>query len=368
MTHCRNEDWTAAAARWGAFWKGECLDRPPAVVFAWDAEAAKPPAARSLEERYTSPEYLARRTRHVLRHTHHLGDAPAIARLDLGPVCGARLFGGIPEYAANTIWHHPVASGVEALRERLAAEAPGEEERRFAELEAQFRFPLEAGIEDALPAIPDLGGPVDILASLVGSESLCLDMLAEPGLVAETLDVVAARFNRFAVRMLERFAPAPSDWLNLYAPEGYFTIGEDITAMISPGLVRDLVAPAVRRALRGLPNPVFHFHSGALPTLEALLEIPDIRLLQWTSDPNHMTNPPVRYFEAIGKILDAGKLFFLYIDPDHIEAFAGAFPRERVAFGFNAASPAHGREIVARLANAYRLSPGRGNLMTGIAT
>jgi hypothetical protein len=96
----RNEDWTVAAARWGAFWKGECLDRPPAVVFAWDAEAAKPPDARSLEERYTSAEYLARRTRHDLRYTHHLGDVPAIARLDLGPVCGARLFGGVPEYAA----------------------------------------------------------------------------------------------------------------------------------------------------------------------------------------------------------------------------------------------------------------------------
>jgi len=355
MRRYRNDDWDAACQRWADFWAMAEVDRPVAVIFSWDAALKDAPPARDLEQRWTDPDYLLRRARHDLAHTHFLGENFAQVRLDYGPASATRLFGARPEYGAGTIWHHPVADCLpEALALMKAAEPLVEGRiREYLAPFSLFRRPEFADL-DALPSIPDAGGPVDTVSLLTGSEAFCADLLIEPEAAAEALAISGGVFNRLARAITREAGPESSDWLSLYCAEGYWTVGEDMTALVSPAIVRECFTPVLRTSLAGLKNVVFHWHTGAMPTLEAVLEIPEIAVLQWTSDINHMTNPPVNHLDRIAKIIDAGKRLFVYIEPEHIEAFARRFPARGIAFGFNARSPEHGREILRQLEAAYR--------------
>lgn len=355
MRRYRNDDWSEACQRWANFWSMSEVDRPVAVIFAWDEALKDAPPARDLEQRWTDPDYLLRRARHDLAHTHFLGENFAQVRLDYGPGSATRLFGARPEYGARTIWHHPVAA---CLTEALALmkEAEPLVEGRIREYLAPFslfRRPEFAEL-DALPSIPDAGGPVDTVSLLTGSETFCTDLLLEPEAAAEALAISGRVFNRLAHAISREAGPESSDWLSLYCAEGYWTVGEDMTALVSPDMVREHFIPALSASLAGLENIVFHWHTGAMPTLEAVLDMPEIDVLQWTSDINHKTNPPVNHLDRIAKVIDAGKRLFVYIEPEHIEAFARRFPARGIAFGFNARSPEHGREILRRLETAYR--------------
>ena len=355
MKRYRNDDWEAARQRWANFWAMADVDRPAAVIFAWDDAVKLAPPARDLEHRWTDPDYLLRRARHVLDHTHFLGENFAQVRLDYGPASATRLFGATPEYGANTIWHHPVA---EHLPEALALMKAAQPlvERRIREYLAPFslfRRPEFADL-DALPAIPDAGGAVDTVSLLTGSETFCTDLLLESEAADEALTLAAQAYNRLAHAICRETGPECSDWLSLYCAEGYWTVGEDMTALVSPAVVRDRFVPAIRASLAGLKNVVFHWHTGAMQTLDAVLAMPEVAVLQWTSDVNHMTNPPVNHLDNIAKIIDAGKRLFVYIDPEHIEAFARRFPARGIAFGFNARSREHGGEILRQLEAAYR--------------
>ena len=119
-------------------------------------------------------------------------------------------------------------------------------------------------------------------------------------------------------------------------------------------MVREFFVPAIRTATQGVDNLIFHWHTGAMNTLDAILEMDDVSVLQWTSDVNHLTNPPTDHLATIKRIIDAGKRLFVYIDPSHIDAFARAFPADGVAFGFNADSVEHGEQILRHLEAAYR--------------
>jgi hypothetical protein len=355
MRRYHNDDWDAARQRWADFWAMTEVDRPAAVIFAWDDAFKHAPTARNLEQRWTDPDYLLRRAWHDLAHTHFLGENFAQVRLNYGPASATRLFGARPDFGASTIWHHPVATCLpEALALMKAAEPIVD--RRIREYLAPFslfRRPDFADL-DALPSIPDAGGPVDTVSLLTGSETFCADLLLEPEAADEALALAAQTYNRLAHAISRETGTESSDWLSLYCAEGYWTVGEDMTALVSPAVVRDRFVPALRAGLSCLKNVVFHWHTGAMPTLDALLAMPEIAVLQWTSDINHMTNPPVNHIESIAKIIDAGKRLFVYIEPEHIEAFARRFPARGIAFGFNARSREHGREILRQLEAAYR--------------
>ena len=356
MKRYGNKDWDAAKQRWAAYWSGSKTDRPVAVIFAWDDPNRKPPPFKSLEQKYTDIEYLRTAAERQLENTHCLGENFATVRLNLGPVCLARVFGSQPGYGDTTIWHNEIAGSVPDALALMTAD-PSAVDRRLDDMMGLFSFFDRIGLDslDALPACPDLGGPVDTVMQLVGSSQFCADIVSEPDACVSAIDISAARYNQAAKRLVERLGPRSSDWLNLYCDDGYFTIGEDISAMISPRMVRRFVVPALNKALDGVsPNVVFHWHSGAMKTLDAFLEMDAVSVLQWTSDINHMLNPPSTHLDEIRKIMDAGKKLFVYIEPDEIPAFAAAFPAENIAFGFNAKRPEDGEKIIRQLESAYK--------------
>jgi hypothetical protein len=121
-----------------------------------------------------------------------------------------------------------------------------------------FRRPEFADL-DALPSIPDAGGPVDTVSLLTGSESFCADLLIEPEAAAEALAISGGVFNRLARAITREVGPESSDWLSLYCAEGYWTVGEDMTALVSPTIVRECFTPHQSRRPEERRVPLAHW-------------------------------------------------------------------------------------------------------------
>jgi len=307
-------DWECARQRFLAWWQGEVIDRVAMSVRAPNGTPPRPVAEPGEPWRiHGDPDYVVARWESSFAATYFAAEAFPCPTLLIGYA-----FMGTPvSYAPHTIWLHPVID--DPWRDLPVFDTTGPAWRR---LEAVVHAMVEAGRGRWLTAFPTVPLPSDLLAGLRGNERLCLDMIDRPEWVALAMDYLAGvclRAYGEIATWLDTDRLGSSSWLPLWSPGRSVTLQCDFSCLIGAAMFRRFIVPEQRTLARWLDNCIYHLDGpGAIHHLDALLEVPEIRGLQWV--PGAGAPPPLEWLPLLRRIQDAGKLL-------HISIAAADVPR-----------------------------------------
>ena len=118
--------------------------------------------------------------------------------------------------------------------------------------------------------ITDLGGNLDIAASLRGTQNLLFDLTDYP----ERVKNVTAKVNELWFRyyeelagIIQKYARGTSSWMNIWCPGRWYPLQCDFSAMISPEMFEELAAPYLAEQCRRLDHSIFHLDGpGEIPS------------------------------------------------------------------------------------------------------
>ena len=224
------------------------------------------------------------------------------------PVITSALWGAEMNFAPNTVWCDPIYHDVSRWHEFLKT-PPNFGTFYWQIVEQMTEYALSIADGRFLVGITDLHGNYDILASLRGSEELCVDMIEEPQLVAAAAMHAARGFNEAFRRQWAQISPKQNVgtcWTPVYHPGPAFVPSCDFWCMVSPKMGRELVLPSIVEEMRLLERSIFHLDGPqALPQLDALLGLPNLNAVQWIYGAGQ--EPAGKWLDVYRKIVAAGK-------------------------------------------------------------
>jgi 5-methyltetrahydrofolate--homocysteine methyltransferase len=308
-------DWQRTERNWTAWWRGE-TDRPMIVL-----EAMRNPAF-SLS---TWNEHLTRRP--LTQPAEQIVDAldPQFAALELygdafpkwwpnfGPGIVAAFLGSQVDASTGTTWFHPGDLSLASAELEYSRDTPWWQRVEEVTRAGQARWGTSAVIGHT-----DLGGNLDILASLRGTQQLLLDLFDAPQHVERLLWQITRLWLRYYDAFAELVTPTnrgASGWAPLWFPSRGYMLQSDFSFMISPAMFERLVMPDLIACCDALDYAFYHLDGkGEIKHLDMLLSITRLRGIQWI--PGDGAPPAEEWLPLLKRIRDAGKLCQVYVTLD----------------------------------------------------
>ncbi len=252
-----------------------------------------------------SPAELVEKTRtSVAWHAASVDDRVPTAQVEYGTGFLTALAGGQFHADNHTAWTIPVAESCAAVR---VAEFDEGQPLWQGFLE-RLRALRDAGIDEAILCQADMTGPTDILAGLVGTEQLCLDMATDPDSVQRALADCTRLWlavQAAQVREIGLSAGGSACGFRLWLPGVGSMWSEDFTALIGPDMFERFARPCDAAMAQALDSSIMHIHSAGGRNLEVLAGIDALTGVEISNDPN---GPPLEQLVAWGRMLQqAGK-------------------------------------------------------------
>ncbi|HHY86886.1 MAG TPA: hypothetical protein GYA07_15325 [Verrucomicrobia bacterium] len=308
-------NWEETKQRFVRWWNREGL-----VVGMWGApetgrpvhEVAEPPAVpATIEERYCDAAYRAAENHYRLSRSVFPLDVLPMANTDLGPGSLALFLGSRPDFAEDTVWFHPCMEH-EAEPEKLPPLRFDPGNPWWKRTEEIVRRCAELARGKYLVGCPDLIENVDVLSSLRGAQTLCLDMIERPGWVEQKVreinQVWFEAYQRiYDIIRLEDGGAAFGAFF-LWGPGKTAKLQCDSSAMFSPAMFKRFVVPALTEQCDWLDYSLYHLDgTQAMKHLDALLAIESLDAIEWTPQAGIETGGNRRWYDLYRRILGAGK-------------------------------------------------------------
>ncbi|MCS7017422.1 MAG: hypothetical protein NZM42_15065, partial [Gemmatales bacterium] len=230
-------DWERIAHDWSAWWEGD-LKRPMIVLECIERRNAYDPhCAATFLSNYAldAPiEPILDQFVPRLENTHWLGDSFPRFWPNFGPGIVAAFTGKVDVRPAwDTTWFTP-RQVVPITDLHVEAEADNPWQQR---VETITRAAVERWGNQLAIGLTDLGGNLDILASLRDTKQLLIDLVKAPDeidrLVSETTRLWLDCFDRLC-RIIEPVGRGVSCWGPLWSPGRGYMLQSDFAYMISP--------------------------------------------------------------------------------------------------------------------------------------
>ena len=313
------------AKRYDAFWQRGAIDRF-LTYLAVGKHPSKPPRQVGMsDEEYIKQKWdnIELRTevsnKHCSTNNYYL-DAFPRQFINFGPGSLAPSIGGNYQFALDTVWfdRNPVIT--DWKNPPTLAFDP--EDDLWKKTLAFTDGILKSGISHA--SIADLGGSLDIVASLRGTESLLYDLYDYPDEVKAASRRVTELWKHAYTLLADRTAPyqeGTSSWMPLWCRERYSPLQCDFSVMLSPDMFEEFVLPDLIDLTEFLDHSVYHMDGiGEIPHLDHLLSIPRLDAIQWTPGAGIGDPGDERWFEMYQKIQAAGKGLVLFVGkPELVE-------------------------------------------------
>jgi hypothetical protein len=163
--------------------------------------------------------------------------------------------------------------------------------------------------------ITDLGGNLDILASLRGSQQLLVDMLDCPDEVEAATQQITGLWLRYYTglhEIIQRNGRGTTPWAPIWSPGRCYMLQSDFSAMISPKMFERFVLPDLTTCCQALDFSFYHMDGkGQIPHLEMLLSIESLHGVQWI--PGDGQPPPQVWLPLLARVRRSGKLCQLFV-------------------------------------------------------
>jgi 5-methyltetrahydrofolate--homocysteine methyltransferase len=159
--------------------------------------------------------------------------------------------------------------------------------------------------------MPDLGGTLDVLASLRGSENLLMDLYDHPEEIKRLVKETGRLWKKFydEIVALSGDKHTYTDWTNIPSRTSSYILQSDFVYMIGREMFDEFALPELNERCMELERPTYHLDGpGQLPHLASLLAIENLKMVQWV--PGDGTIPVGDWGEVHCQIMDAGKLLF----------------------------------------------------------
>lgn len=320
------------ARRLEAWWAGECLDRP-VFLAAYNGNPARP-ITRRLELLHQPEKWLEAKRADVAQ-TRYVGDAIPHIRADFGPVLLGPMLGGSLEFGADTGWTHAFIND----DWRNAPDWVLREDNPWWRLLCHL---TELVAEDArgnyVVCTPDLGGSADVLLNLRGPENLCVDVMVQPEFIRDQIDAIYPAWREAFTGLYRRAMQAGSGlfhWLCLWSSRPYMVPACDFNYLISPEVFNSVCLPDIVRQAATVGRAVFHLDgSGAARHIDALLDVPDIKAIQFT--PGEGTPSALPWVDMFKKIQSKGKSVLIFAPAGEVLTLCDELRPEGLAFSVTA--------------------------------
>ncbi len=248
-----------------------------------------------------------------LEATHFLGDAFPRFWPNFGPGIVAAFAGAGLRAAPDTTWFSPV-DGVKIadLQAKMQVENPWWQHVIAVTQAAVGRWGQQLSI-----GFTDLGGNLDIVAHLCGTQSLLMDLVDNPREVVRLVDET----HRLWISCYDRLYDITcrgrgiTCWGPCWSPTSGYLLQSDFSYMISPQMYERFVLPDISACCDDLDYPFYHLDGkGQLPHLDMLLSLKRLRGIQWVPGDGQ---PQAEYWLAlIQRIRNSGKLCQVYVSAE----------------------------------------------------
>jgi 5-methyltetrahydrofolate--homocysteine methyltransferase len=310
-------DWERVERDWAAWWAGE-LDRPLVILHGIEPdEDGNVPEVHHFTSNYPldmPADEVIDRYQAYLEALRFYGDAWPKWWPNFGPGIVAGFLGARVHSVPETVWFEPAELiPIEDIHPRYDPDNIWW--RRVKEL---TRLAVERWGDRVSVAHTDLGGNLDILASLRTTERLLLDLYDAPEEVERLVGEITQLWLRYYDELYEIIRQAgrgTTPWATIWSPGRCYMLQCDFSYMISPQMFERFVLPDLAACCDALDHGFYHLDGkGQIPHLDMLLSLERLRGIQWI--PGEGSPPPEQWLPLLKRIRDAGKLCQLYVTPE----------------------------------------------------
>ena len=262
-------------------WWNNDNQNPVIVMTSWDgAPPAKIPENPE-EIWFDFPSRLAREL-YTLEHTVYLEDAFPYLFVNFGPGILGACMGGKYAYDRETFWFtEPVLENLEEIHQFRI-----QENNFWWRIVLDYTdFVLKQARGRYLVSLTDIGGGMDILAGLRGTERLLLDLVNDPTNVRKALEVIYEEWWNMFKALTQRILDAQGGivcWNGIYADGPSYILQNDFSCMISPQHFCQFDLPFLQEIADRIPYCMYHLDGpGAVRHIDALLKIEGLKAIQW---------------------------------------------------------------------------------------
>ncbi|MGC8780095.1 MAG: hypothetical protein ACP5UQ_04435 [Anaerolineae bacterium] len=315
--HFTPEDWQRVERDTMAWWAGE-LERPLVYLTGTDPVALPKPFNYQSNYPLDMPaDAVVDLYAPYLAATHYYGDAFPWFWINFGPGIVAGFLGANVHSVSEpseTVWFTP-AREIPIAELDVAYDADNVWWRRVRDLTAAF----VARYGDLLQVShTDLGGNLDILASLRTTAGLLFDVTEQPEHVLRLVRRITDLWLRYYDELDAIIRPAcrgTSCWTPIWSTGKTYMLQCDFSYMISPRMFERFVLPDLIACCEHLDHGFYHLDGkGEIPHLDLLLAIPRLRGIQWI--PGDGQPPPDQWLPLLKRIRDGGKLCQVFVRPE----------------------------------------------------
>jgi 5-methyltetrahydrofolate--homocysteine methyltransferase len=314
------DDWRRVEQTWNAWWEGE-LERPIVII-----EDIVEPAGitisniHNLGQPITSfpleqpVEEILDYYQIRLEAKRFHGDAWPRWFPNLGPGIVAGFLGARVRSTPTTVWFEPVEQ-VAIGDLRLAFNSDNLWWQRVQQL---TRLAVARWDDRVVVAHTDLGGNLDILASLLTAQQLLFDLIDHPDEVSRLVGEITGLWLRYydeLSKIIQSVGRGTTPWATIWSPDRCYMFQSDFAAMISPRMFEQFVMPDLEACCAAVEHSFYHLDGkGQIPHVDLLLSLGRLDGIQWI--PGTGAPPPEEWLELLKRFRDAGKLCQLYVSPE----------------------------------------------------
>ncbi len=319
--------WPEVQQSWQDWWDGR-LDRPLVMYETYQPgwKARNPNAPERPTWTYAGKFALDMPVDSVLDHYQaaleaalFFGDSIPKYYVNFGPGVLAAFLGAACQLSPETAWFSPPqdAEGRSWEQIPLAEINPSIDETHPLWLRvcaltesAARRWKGQVAI-----GMTDLGGNLDVLASLIGSERLAMALLDAPEEVERLCDAIRQTWLHcydHLHHLMDQAGLGSACWASIWAPERAYMFQSDFAYMISSNHFRQFVIPDLQESFETIPYAFYHLDGkGQVRHVDQLLALEGLRGIQWI--PGDGTPPPEEWLALLKRIIDGGKRCQLYV-------------------------------------------------------
>lgn len=308
-----NNNWLETKQRFEAWWNRTETDRPLMWIAARRKDKVNSPVEKPVftdpEDLHTNVKKQVQQHRYFLQNHILVGEAFANVQILLGAGSMALYLGSEPNFAWDTLWFKECAeNGWDELGPLKYDENNYWWQRHLSMLKEAKE--LAAG--EFAVTIPDIVENADILASLRGTQNLIFDFIDQPEVVWDYLKQIDDLYFKYydAIYDIVKLEDNSSVYtvFQIWGPGKTAKLQCDFSAMLSPGLFKDMIIPSLRKQCQNLDNTVYHLDGpDAIKHLDALLEIEELDAIQWTPGAGKPDCLDEIWYPIYDKTVDAGK-------------------------------------------------------------
>jgi hypothetical protein len=300
--------WEKIAHNWSAWWAGE-LDRALVVLECVEPQHESTPHYASTFLGNFGLDIPVEKLLDIfvprLQAIHYLGDAFPRFWPNFGPGIVAARAGARLHAVQDTTWFSPSFEG-EITHLTVGRD---EQDAWWQRVISITRAAVKRWGTQLSIGFTDLGGNLDILAHLRGTQQLLLDLLDAPGQV----DRLVSETHRLWFECYEQLFQYTQNsrgitcWGPCWSPGPGYLLQSDFSYMISPQMFERYVLPDLTACCQSLDYAFYHLDGkGQLLHLDMLLSMNRLRGIQWVPGDGQ---PQAEYWlPLIDRIRQGGKL------------------------------------------------------------